>query len=81
MYEPKVNDYVQWKHLEGWIYYIDDQKEYLTLEVGVKIKDEENIDCCPIHRKYHCLVLCYYHQWNELKYVKSRKSIYDEVSS
>lgn len=71
-YTPKVHDYVKWRHLEGWIYYVDDQQEYLTIEIGTTEKDQSNIDACPIHRKYHCLVLCYYLQWNELIYVKSR---------
>lgn len=81
-YTPKVNDYVKWgNQVEGWIYWIDEHQSYLTIEIAVKLKDDENIDCCPIHRKYHCLVVCYQHDWKNLVYVKSRKSIYDEVSS
>ena len=66
-YEPKLNDYVKWnkeKHsVEGWVYYKD--QEYITIEIGVKCKNEENVVACPIHHKTHTLVLCfpeYYHQ-------------------
>lgn len=77
MYEPKVNDYVRWRNVEGWVYYVDDQSEYLTIEVGVKCKDDVNIEHCPIHSKYHCLIVCYHHDWKDLIYIKSRESIYE----
>lgn len=80
-YTPKVNDYVVWQKnphpVEGWVYFFD--KEYITIEVGVKCKDEENILFCPIHKKTHCLVLCYPEYWHELKYIKSRKSVNHET--
>ena len=48
-YTPEVDDYVQWnkeKHsVEGWVYYKD--QEYITIEIGVKCKDEEDIVNCP----------------------------------
>jgi hypothetical protein len=33
-YTPKVNDYVKWKNLEGWVYFRDD--EYITIENAPK---------------------------------------------
>ena len=76
-YEPKVNDYVRWsKGIEGWVYFKD--KEYLTIEVSVRPKDDVNYKCCSLHRNERLLVICYHSQWKELTYVKSRKSIYEE---
>lgn len=76
-YKPKVNDYVEWsKGIEGWVYFKD--KEYLTIEVSVRPKDDVNYQCCSLHRNERLLVLCYHSQWKELTYVKSRKSIYEE---
>jgi hypothetical protein len=70
MYKPKTNDYVKFNDVEGWIYYVGSQ--YLTIELLVKDKDEQNIKDCPIHKKSRCLVLCYREEWDELVYVKSR---------
>jgi len=76
-YEPQVNDYVEWsKGVEGWVYFKD--QEYLTIEHIVRPKDEVNLECCPIHRNERLLVICYHNQWKELKYIKSRTSIYEE---
>ena len=75
-YEPQVNDYVKWKHVEGWIYF--KQKEYVTIEYSVRPKDEINYLSCPIHANDRVLVICYNNQWKELEYVKSRKSVYEE---
>ena len=76
-YEPKVNDYVIWKKdIEGWVYFKD--KEYITIESWVCPKSEENYNACSIHRNNRLLVLCYKEQWNELQYVKSRESVYEE---
>lgn len=76
MYNPKVNDYVKWKNeLEGWVYFKDDQ--YITIEVAVRPKDGKNYEACSLHRNERLLVLCFYDQWKELEYVKSRKSIYE----
>ena len=74
-YTPKLDDYVKWtdslgKVVEGWVYFVD--SEYITIEIGVKCKDDENIADCPIHKKTHCLVLCYPQYWHELEYIKSR---------
>ena len=79
-YIPEVDDYVRWnkgKHnVEGWVYYKDSQ--YITIETGVKCKDEEDIQNCPIHEKTHTLVLCFPEYYHQLKYVKSRNDKYDE---
>ena len=76
-YEPQVNDYVEWtKGVEGWVYFKD--KEYITIEYNVRPKDEVNLECCPIHRNERLLVICYHNQWKELKYIKTRQSIYEE---
>ena len=79
-YTPEVDDYVLWKNshtdIEGWVYFKD--SEYITIEIGVRCKDEEDIVNCPIHHKTHCLVLCYPQYWKELTYVKSRTDKYDE---
>jgi hypothetical protein len=77
MYEPQVNDYVYWNdRVEGWVYFKDE--EYITIEIGVKPKDDENYQACSIHRNDRLLVLCFADQWNELTYVKSRDSRYEE---
>lgn len=76
-YNPKINDYVKWtKGVEGWIYFRD--KEYVTIEHSVRPKDEVNYECCPIHTNERLLVICYENQWDQLEYIKSRKSIYEE---
>jgi hypothetical protein len=76
-YAPQLNDYITWKKgIAGWVYFKCD--EYITIETSVWEKDIENYACCPLHRNDRVLVLCYRNQWNELTYVKSRKSIYEE---
>ena len=76
-YEPQVNDYVQWKYnVEGWVYFKG--QEYITIEVNVRPKTYENYAACDLHRNDRLLVLCYKSQWKELKYVKSRESVYEE---
>jgi hypothetical protein len=76
MYVPKVNDYVTWtKGVEGWVYFVD--KEYVTIEIIVKPKDAINYEACSLHRNNRLLVLCYANQWKELKYIKSRESVYE----
>ena len=77
MYEPQVNDYVTWaKGVEGWVYFKD--KEYITIEASVQPKSVENYRACSIHRNNRLLVLCYHNQWNELEYVTTRESVYEE---
>ena len=79
MYKHKVDDYVIWnttpQPLEGWVYFVSDY--YITIEIGVKCKDDENIKDCPIHKKTHCLVLCFPENWHELEYVKNRRNTED----
>jgi hypothetical protein len=76
MYVPKVNDYVTWsKGVEGWVYF--SHKEYITIEVDVRPKDLINYQACSLHRNDRLLVLCYSNQWKELKYVRSRESVYE----
>ena len=36
-YIPRLNDYVSWRNVEGWVYFVDE--EYLTIEIAVKPKD------------------------------------------
>jgi hypothetical protein len=76
-YDPQINDYVKWnngKGVEGWVYF--KCKEYITIEKSVRPKDCENYEACCIHANERLLVLCYSNNWNELKYIKSRESIY-----
>lgn len=71
-YIPKVNDYVKWNNLEGWVYFKDE--EYISIEIAVK---DKACNKGSFHKKDHLLVLCYYNQWNQLEYVTSRESVYD----
>ena len=77
-YIPNINDYVEWKSRvrEGWVDF--KCNDYITIETRVWEKDQQNYEHCSIHRNDRVLVLCYYTQWNELTYVKSRKSVYEE---
>jgi hypothetical protein len=78
MYEPQVNDYVRWKsHIEGWVYFKD--KQYITIEMGVKPKDKENYEACALHRNDRLMVLCYKEQWKELDHVGYREDKYSEA--
>ena len=67
-YIPKLNDYVSWRNVEGWVYYVDD--DHLTIEIAVKPKAD---DLVPMHRKHHCLVVVYRFNWDELVYIQSRR--------
>ena len=51
---------------------------YLTIEIGTKDKHSDDVEHCPIHSKYHTLVVCYPESWKQLTYVKSRECVYDE---
>ena len=76
-YQPQVNDYVIWtKGIEGWIYFKGD--EYITIEAAVRPKDCENYQACCLHRNERLLVVCYQEQWNQLEYVRSRETVYEE---
>ena len=82
-YIPKLDDYVIWKQKhftdEGWIYF--KCPSYVTIEVGVKDKSEENIKDSPLHKKTHVLVVCQSQYWNELEYVKNRRNQEDTYKS
>ena len=69
-YTPQVDDYVKWRDTEGWVYFVD--KEYLTIEVGVKPKEDNLV---PMHKKHHILIVCHHWNWYELEYVKNRRDI------
>lgn len=66
-YVPKIDDYVKWRNIEGWVYFVDN--EYITIEVGTKEKTD---DLVPMHKKHHILIVCHNWYWDELEYVKSR---------
>jgi hypothetical protein len=67
-YIPKIDDYVTWRNIKGWVYYIDET--HLTIEISVKPKED---DLMPMHKKHHCLVVVQDYQYDELVYVKSRR--------
>lgn len=71
-YSPRVDDYVKWHQNniidEGWVYFVGD--EYLTIEVSVKDKPDELVN---MHKKVHCLVVCYKWDWSELEYIRNRR--------
>lgn len=69
-YTPRIDDYVKWKNVEGWVYFVD--QDYITLEISVKDKPDNLV---KMHKKVHCLIVCYRHAWHELEYVKSRSVI------
>ena len=90
MYEPEVNDYVEWTTKlgqvhEGWVYFKAEPvipkrgwatpQRYITIEVGVKEKPDYQED--NPHRYVHILLCCYENQWQELKFVKKRKNRYE----
>ena len=58
-YVPKLDDYVSWRNVEGWVYYIDD--DHLTVEISVRPKED---DLVPRHKKHHCLVVVQKYQLN-----------------
>lgn len=79
-YEPQVNDYVKWKKgVDGWVYF--KCNDYVTIEVLVRPKDNTNYQHCSLHRNDRLLVVCYYEQWKELKYVKKRRCKYEKENS
>ncbi len=69
---------------QGWVYFKGDPVEpkkgfntparYITIETSVKDKPPEQLKDSPLHKKTHCLLLCYEHDWKELKFVKRRES-------
>jgi hypothetical protein len=75
-YIPRVDDYVKWRGIEGWVYFVD--KEYLTIEVAVKEKADNLV---PFHKKHHVLIVCHHWDWHELEYVKNRRGNIDTYKS
>lgn len=71
IYTPKINDYVKWNKVEGWVYFV--HEDYITIEIAVRDKDPDDLGYVPFHRKHHCLILCYRECWKDLVYVKSRE--------
>ena len=67
-YIPRLNDYVSWRNVEGWVYFVDE--EYLKIEIAVKPKAD---DLVPLHKNHHCLIVCHTQFWDELEYVHSRR--------
>ena len=75
-YVPQVNDYVVWDKGEygkdeGWVYFVSD--EYITIETAVRPKPKCRYSVNEPHKFIHTLLLCYSHNWKELKYIKSRE--------
>ena len=52
-YEPRLNDYVSWRNVEGWVYYVDET--HLTIEISVRPKED---DLVPMHTKTSLLDCC-----------------------
>lgn len=73
-YTPNLNDYVNFRQHEGWVYFVDD--EYITIEIGVKDKKCKLTD--DLHKKDHLLLVCQRQYWGELQYIRNRKSIYHD---
>ena len=93
-YEPEVNDYVVWdrgKHGidKGWVYFKGDKEEkkrgfrdnprYITIETGIKLKPNCEYSKDERHKYIHTLLLCYESSWHELKFIKRRKSQFDDT--
>ncbi len=75
-YEPKVNDYVSWKNVEGWVYFKD--STYLTIETFVRPKHPDDLPHGTNHRNDRVLVCCYSTDWKDIQYIKTRNDIYEE---
>tara|TARA_B100001287_G_C22449223_1_gene419667 strand:+ start:277 stop:543 length:267 start_codon:yes stop_codon:yes gene_type:complete len=79
VYKPQIDDYVKWKNLEGWVYFVDN--EYFTIEIGVRNKSEESYKDSSLHRKLHCLILCHRCYWKEVDYISNRRNDEDTYKS
>ena len=53
-YTPRVDDYVKFRNVEGWVYFVC--SDYLTIEISVKDKSEESYKDSSLHKKVHCLI-------------------------
>ena len=69
-YIPKIDDYVTWRNIKGWVYYVDE--DHITIEISVKPKEDNLV---PMHKKHHCLVVVQNFQYDELVYVHSRRFV------
>ena len=83
-YKPRLDDYVKWNRSsgsidEGWVYFVSD--EYISIEVLVKCKTDENVKDCPLHKKIHVLIVCQHWYWDELEYVSNRRGEDDTYKS
>ena len=38
-YVPQLDDYVKWRTIEGWVYFVD--SEYITIEIATKPKSDD----------------------------------------
>ena len=70
-YRPKINDYVKWGNIKGWVYYVD--SDHITIEISVRQKHPDDLINSPLHKKYHCLMVCNEYQWHELEYIHTRR--------
>ena len=69
---------------EGWVYFKGDpvepkkgfatQARYITIETHVTPKPAEQLKDSPLHKNNHCLLLCYEHDWKDLKFIRKRES-------
>jgi hypothetical protein len=73
MYQPTINDRVQWKDKEGWVYFIC--SDYFTLELSVKPKNDNQ---GSPHKKIHLLLVVYNTFYNEVQYLGKRATKYDD---
>jgi len=72
-YTPTINDRVQWKDKEGWVYFIC--SDYFTLELSVKPKNDNQ---GSPHKKIHLLLVVYNRFYNEVQYLGKRATKYDD---
>ena len=72
-YTPRIDDYVKFKKIEGWVYFVSE--EYITIEISVRDKPDTHVE---FHKKVHCLILCYIQDWNKLEYVTHRRGVIED---
>ena len=74
---------------EGWVYFKGDEVDnetriksgwnpvarYITIETGVRPKPPDQYTKNERHKMIHTLLLCHSQFWDQLKYIKSRKSV------
>ena len=62
------------KNVEGWVYYIDSEDEYLTIEIAVTDKLPHQLDAETYHRKNHVLIVCQGYYWHELEFINQDRT-------